>query len=132
MKLLTNSIFLIFSHKLTNVQIEGLKRTGIINFEYLPADLQNIWSGIPPDVEKLEDYLKPVFEWLGKVSTSGDWALVQGDFGAVCLTVDFCFNNSLVPVYATTKRNTVEKMENGKLIKVSQFEHVRFRRYERL
>ncbi len=132
MKKSTNPIFLIFSHKLTDSQIEELKGVGISNFEYLPRNLQAIWSGVPPDKESLNDYLKPIFEWLKNNAKKGEWVLVQGDFGAVCLVVDFCFKNSLVPVYATTKRNTIEKMENGKLIKVSQFEHIRFRKYERM
>ena len=105
---------------------------GISNFEYLPRNLQAIWSGVPPDKESLNDYLKPIFEWLKNNAKKGEWVLVQGDFGAVCLVVDFCFKNSFVPVYATTKRNTNEKIENGKLIKVSQFEHIRFRKYERI
>ncbi len=132
MKKSTDSIFLIFSHRLTDSQIEELKKVGISKFVYLPGDLQILWSGVPPDVESLNDYLKPIFEWIENKAKSDDWVLVQGDFGAVCLVVDFCFKNSLVPVYATTKRNTIEKIENGKLIKVSQFEHIRFRKYERI
>ncbi len=132
MKKSTDSIFLIFSHRLTDSQIEELKKVGISKFVYLPGDLQILWSGVPPDVENLNSYLKPIFEWIKNKAKSDDWVLVQGDFGAVCLVVDFCFKNSLVPVYATTKRNTIEKIENGKLIKVSQFEHIRFRKYERI
>ena len=132
MKKSTDSIFLIFSHRLTDSQIEELKKVGISKFVYLPGDLQILWSGVPPDVENLNSYLKPIFEWIENKAKSDDWVLVQGDFGAVCLVVDFCFKHSLVPVYATTKRNTIEKIENGKLIKVSQFEHIRFRKYERI
>jgi hypothetical protein len=127
-----SSIFLLFSHKLTDRQIDELKSAGIDNFEYMPHSLQNLWSGVLPDIESLQDYIKPVLKWLDAKAKKGDWVLVQGDFGAVCLIVDFCFKRDFVPVYATTKRNTVEKMENGKLIKISQFEHVRFRKYERL
>ncbi len=132
MKKSTDSIFLIFSHRLTDSQIEELKKVGISKFVYLPGDLQILWSGVPPDVENLNSYLKPIFEWIENKAKSDDWVLVQGDFGAVCLVVDFCFKHSLVPIYATTKRNTIEKIENGKLIKVSQFEHIRFRKYERI
>ncbi len=132
MKKLTDSIFLIFSHKLTDSQIEELEKTGISQFVYLPRDLQILWSGVPPNKERLKGYLKPIVEWLKANAKEGDWVLVQGDFGAVCLVVDFCFKHLLVPVYATTKRNTIERMENGKLIKVSQFEHIRFRKYERM
>ncbi len=128
---MSKSVFLLFSHKLTDSQVEELKSSGISGFVYLPGILQVLWSNVSPDLKELKGYLKPIIEWLKNNAKRGDWVLVQGDFGAVFTVVDFCFRNGLVPVYATTKRNTIEKMENGKLIKVSQFEHVRFRKYER-
>ncbi len=129
---MSKSIFLIFSHKLIDSQIEELKSNNITSFIYLPSSLQILWSNVPPDLGELKGYLKPIIEWLKNNAKRGDWVLVQGDFGAVFTVVDFCFYNGLVPVYATTKRNTIEKMENGRLIKVSQFEHIRFRKYERM
>ncbi len=129
---MSKSIFLIFSHKLIDSQIEELKSNNITSFIYLPSSLQILWSNVPPDLGELKGYLKPIIEWLKNNAKRGDWVLVQGDFGAVFTVVDFCFYNGLVPVYATTKKNTIEKMENGRLIKVSQFEHIRFRKYERM
>ena len=131
MKGVYNSIFLLFSHKLTDAQVNELKSNGITSFVYLPSGLQLLWSNVPPDLKGLKGYLKPIVEWLKNNAKEGDWVLVQGDFGAVFTVVDFCFQNGLVPVYATAKRNTIEEMENGKLTKVSQFDHVIFRKYER-
>jgi len=34
-----------------------------------------------------------------------------------------------VAVYATTKRNVVEKEIDGKIVKTSIFEHIRFRKF---
>jgi len=34
-----------------------------------------------------------------------------------------------VAVYATTKRDVIEKEIDGKIVKTSVFEHVRFRRF---
>ncbi len=125
------SIFLLFSHKLTEEQVEELKGYRITRFVYLPEKLQNLWSNVPPEDIVLSEYLKPILEWLGKNAHKDDWVLVQGDFGAVFLVVDFCFYKGFMPVYAATKRNVVEKNENGKSIKVSEFKHERFRKYER-
>ena len=131
MKDIYRSIFLLFSHKLTDSQIEELKSNGITSFVYLPHSLQILWSNVPPDLKELKGYLKPIIEWLKANAKEGDWVLVQGDFGAVFIVVDFCFQNGLVPVYATTERIAIEKVENGRTIKVSQFSHVIFRKYER-
>ncbi len=125
------SIFLLFSHKLTEEQVEELKGYRITRFVYLPEKLQTLWSNVPPEDIVLSEYLKPILEWLDKNAHKDDWVLVQGDFGAVFLVVDFCFYKGFMPVYATTRRIAIEKRENGRLIKVSEFRHMRFRRYER-
>ena len=128
---MSNSIFLLFSHKLTNSQVNELKSNGITSFVYLPSGLQILWSNVPPDLKELKGYLKPIVEWLKANAKEGDWVLVQGDFGAVFTVVDFCFQNGLVPVYATTRRLSVEGIEGDALLKLSRFDHVIFRKYER-
>jgi len=125
------SIFLLFSHKLTKEQIKDLKKESIDNFVYPPNDLQALWSNVPPDLKELKGYLGPIIEWLSANAKKGDWVLVQGDFGAVFTVVDFCFQSGLVPVYATTTRLALEGEKDNKVFKFSQFEHVMFRRYER-
>ena len=128
---MSKSIFLLFSHKLTDSQIEELKSKSIASFVYLPGSLQALWSNVPPDLKGLREYLKPIIEWLKANARKGDWVLVQGDFGAVFTVVDFCFRNGLVPVYATTNRVAIEKFSGNGSLKLSHFEHVMFRRYER-
>lgn len=56
----------------------------------------------------MSKHLRPVFDWLLKEARPGDYLLVQGDFGAIYLTVSFALPHELVPVYATTERKTVE------------------------
>ncbi len=128
---MSKSIFLLFSHKLTDYQIEELKKSGITSYVYLPRGLQILWSSVPPDLKELKDYLKPIIEWLKAKAKKGDWVLVQGDFGAVFTVVDFCFHNGLVPVYATTSRLSIEEFNENGSLKLSRFEHVMFRKYER-
>ena len=54
--------------------------------------------------------------------------MVQGDFGATCAIASFVNSLKGVAVYATTKRNVMEERD-GKIIKTSIFEHVRFRKF---
>ena len=125
------SIFLLFSHKLTKPQIDELKRIGVNRYVYLDNDLQQIWSFVPTQEVNLKEYLKPIFEFLVNNAKKGDYVLVQGDFGATYLTVDFCFEHNLIPIYAVSKRVAYEKIEDGEVIKVSRFKHEGFRKYMR-
>jgi hypothetical protein len=56
---------------------------------FLPPDLQDLWSNIPPDRPAIRDYLQPIRVWLQGEATSGDYVLIQGDFGACWLMVNF-------------------------------------------
>ena len=122
-------MFLFFSHKLTPLQIEEAKKLGVEEFVYLPKNLQDIFSNVPPDVESLGEYLKPLFLFLMQNSKSGDYVLIQGEFGVVYRLVTFAKMLDLIPIYATTKREVSEKIEGDKVIKRSVFSHSGFRRY---
>ena len=58
--------------------------------------------------------LRPIFDWLLKQAQTDDYILVQGDFGVVYFTVNFAFQNGLIPIYSTTQRKAVEnKLPDG-------------------
>ncbi len=123
-------MFLLFSHTLTQAQKEDAKRSlGAEEFVSLPEDLQKLWSNIPPHIESLQEYLEPVKEFLKQNAKEGDYALIQGDFGACCQMVGFVKSLGVKAVYATTTRNVRERVVNGKVEKFSVFEHVIFREY---
>jgi len=122
-------IFLFFSHKLTEDQINDAKRLGIEEFISLPYELQYLWSNVPPDIEDIREYIKPFYEFLDKNAKKEDFVLIQGDFGLTCKLVNYSKQKGLVPVYATTKRVAKEIKNNGKVVKISEFKHIRFRRY---
>ncbi len=126
-------MFLLFSHKLTSKQVADAQRQFAVNeFVYLPKDLQNIWSDISPDLKILTDLLEPIKQFLNENVAKNDVILIQGDFGAVYIMVNFCKSLGLKTVYATTKRMVSEfKNDNGQCVKKSIFEHRRFREYGR-
>ncbi len=123
-------MFLLFSHKLTPLQTEDAKRSlGIKIFIYLPKDLQDIWSQIPPDIEYIDDWLDPIKEFLMQNAKPQDMVLIQGDFGATCHMVNFTKDLNLIPIYSTNKRVVREFLKDNRLIKVSEFVHQIFRRF---
>jgi len=123
-------MILLFSHTLTLEQKEDAKTyLKVDEFISLPEELQKLWSNIPPELDNLDEYLKPISNYLKNNLKKGDYVLVQGDFGATCKMVSFIKNLKSIPVYATTKRNAIERKVDGKVIKTAIFEHVRFRRF---
>jgi hypothetical protein len=125
------SLFLLFNHTLTPRQEEDAR----LNLEVerivaSPPAIEKLWSQIPAELESLACYLEPVRKWLERTATPGDLLLVQGDFGAVCLMVEFARQAGLVPLYSTTRREADEKhLEDGSVRLEHRFRHVRFRYY---
>lgn len=127
---MNKKMMLLFSHKLSDEQIEDAKKSyNIENFIYLPKELQDLWSNIPPDIDTLERLLYPIKVFLKEQAKKDDLVLIQGDFGASFLMVKFSKTLELLPVYATTKRLAKEYIENGKNVKETIFKHRRFREY---
>lgn len=126
-------LLLIFSHKLTEKQKqEAIERFNISEFIELNDELLRRWSNVPPDSDDLKEYLKDIIKWIDHYGNPGDYALVQGDFGATNLIVDYCFSKGLIPIYATTDRKIIEEKSGEKVKLVREFEHVMFRKYQRL
>ena len=121
-------MYLLFSHKLTDAQIEDAKKLGVDEFVYLPADLQRKFSNVPPELESIKEYAKD-FEKFLENAKSGDYVLIQVDFGLTCHMVNFSKSKGLIPVYATTKRISKDVKKDSKVVKISEFEHIRFRKY---
>lgn len=121
-------MILLFSHILSDEQIiDGKKEFGVDEFLYLPNELQKLWSNFDADLERLD--IQRFKEFLQSNANDGDIVLIQGDFGASFTMVNCALDLGLIPVYATTKREVVEVVENGVSVKKSIFKHRRFRRY---
>ena len=70
-----------------------------------------------------------MYEYMTKVCKEEDYILIQGDFGATFQVVLKALSLKFIPIYATTERQAVENIVDGKVIKTSLFEHGIFRRY---
>ena len=125
----TIKLYTIFSHTLSAEQFtDAHERFGVSEVVVFSKALLKLWSNIPADEEKIKPYLAPLWEHLKDI-TKDDYILVQGDFGATYIVVEWVKSQGATAIYATTERNTVEKMVEGKSIKTSIFSHVRYRIY---
>ncbi len=127
---MAKKMLLLFSHKLNEVQMFDAKSTyDIDKFISLPTNLQDLWSAVPTEVENLDEYLKPLKDFIQQNFKKDDIALIQGDFGASYIMVNFCKSLGLVCVYAKTKREVEEVVVNGATVKKSIFKHKGYREY---
>lgn len=128
---MTTKLILLFSHRLTQIQSAAAEQQ--LNIEKIiepPAEIVEIWRSIPPEEERLQPVLTPVYEWLDGVAAPGDYILIQGDFGACYLLVRYCLNKGCVPVYSTTERKAQENhLASGQVELTHIFQHVKFRLY---
>jgi len=123
---------LLFSHKLTESQKEdienSLRVTEVIS---LPPKLQTLWSQVPTDRDLIfADYMSDIERFLMDSLDSGDFVLVQGDFGATYYMVNFSKTHGFTPLYSVNKRIAKEFIEDGIVKKYSEFKHEFFREYE--
>jgi hypothetical protein len=126
-----SSLFLIFNHQFTSTQeVDARTSLDVKKIVPLPTELQERWSGIPPFLPTLKEYLEPFRVWLASQAATGDFSLIQGDFGACYLLVHFALNQGLIPVYSTTQREAEEEiLPDGTVRLIHHFEHQIFRRY---
>lgn len=124
-------LYLLFNHRLTAEQEQdAYVSLQVKEMVPPPAALQDLWRQIPADLETLDDYLRPVREWLAAAAAKGDYALIQGDFGACFLMARFAIERGLIPIYSTTRREAVEQSRpDGTVRLVHHFRHRRFRTY---
>ena len=124
---ITKTLFILLNHELTEAQkSESTKRFNTTNFTNITNEK---WGNIPPDAERLDEFLGDFKTALKSNAKKGDYLLVQGDFGATYAMVRFAISLGITPIYATTKRIAVESIENGIKVTKKIFAHERFREY---
>lgn len=122
------TLFVLLNHSLTIKQKkDAIENFDVDNFVIISDEK---WANIDPAQKSILGCIEEYKEKLKEQSKNGDFLLVQGDFGATYAMVNFAKSIGLTPIYATTKRNAIEQMKDGKLIIRREFEYERFREYE--
>ena len=131
MKNSNRKLILLFNHELTGDQRDDIhKSLGVTDIVDPPEKIREIWRQIPADSEDIVSILAGVRKWLKQTGSENDFVLIQGDFGAVHLLVEYAMVSGLIPIYATTKREAMERHgRDGEVRTTHIFRHVRFRRF---
>lgn len=112
-------LFVLLNHKLDEAQKEDAKIS--LNITEIVILTTEIWSKIPPESDSIDSYLSELKTRLKSEAKNGDYLLVQGDFGATYLMIQFALSLGVIPIYATTTRSEMQNMMT--------FKHHRFREY---
>ncbi len=125
------NFLLIFNHTLAPEQKEWAKEHfGPCRFIVMPDDLKEAWAQVPSQTKSLLSWTKPFRKWVGREGKKGDLVLIQGDFGAAYLMVNYAFKLGLVPIHATTGRKAREtRLPDGTVKMEHEFRFCRFRKY---
>jgi hypothetical protein len=100
---------------------------GVGRFVTVPS---KIWSKIPAEYETIDECLTSIKLFISNHFQTGDFLLVQGDYGATFNMVQFAKENGLIPVYATSKRYVKEVVDGEYVTTIREFKHIRFREFE--
>lgn len=120
----------LLNHVLTANQCTELVDTFAVEMILLPpSDLKLLWSSIPTGIDLSQSTFSPIIHWLESVSESGDYLIIQGEFGATFYMVEFAFSHSLIPLHSVTNRIAQESRTDEIVCRSYIFEHIRFRRY---
>lgn len=123
-------MWVLLSHQLLQEQIKSAKEElGCEEIIYFPEELQKIWKNIPAEEEGYSE-IEKFQQFILKKILKGEIICIQGEWGYTHNIVNFCKEIGIIPVYATTKRVCKEiKNDEGSVIKISKFKHVKFKKY---
>ena len=132
--------FVLINHQITDEQVADLRRImgysgDIINLTDDP-EIKAFWANIDPDalISNIDFHCIQIWNKINELGgiQDGDLFFIQGEAGATFNMVETLINIGAIPVYATTKRESVEVVKDGVVtIKTNVFKHVRFRAYNR-
>lgn len=122
----------VINHTMTEEQRrEAREVLSVETFKFLPPELKDCWGDIDPEKADFDPALD-IVAWLKRETDKNDYVFIQGHHGLTFAIVSWCMDTKRKPVYATTKREVIEKQENGKTVTKRIFKHCMFREYRLL
>lgn len=121
--------FCLLNHQLLEVQRKDLEKNyGVNEFVVPSSTVSDLWGNVPTTEIIPDSYFDEIESWFDGISSS-DVAVVQGEPTASFRIVSYLLNKGVTVLAGVTERKSIEKEQDGKVIKTSVFEHVCFRRY---
>lgn len=93
-----------------------------------PESVLKFWSNIPVSKLLPASCFNETINWLSNAD-SKDVVVIQGEPTATYRIVSFLKKKSVTVLAGITQRKSIESNEEGKVVKVSIYEHICFREY---
>ncbi len=120
----------LLNHQILDIQKEDLRKNfGVGEFVMPTAEIAALWGSVPTTQTIPDSYFEELEAWFGDASSS-DVAVIQGEPTASFKVVSYLLKKGITVLAGITERKSVDREQDGKVIKTSVFEHVCFRRYE--
>ena len=123
-------IYILLNHSLTERQVDELHQSygNDAQLVYPPETIKIFWSQIPVTSSLPKEPMQEIVKWLSS-ACANDVLLVQGDYGATFMLVDYALKNGLIALYAVTQRVAQEQKNGEQVMRQYVFEHECFRKY---
>lgn len=119
----------LLNHRMLEKQKKELEeRYGICEFIMPPDDIAVLWKAIPVEKEIPQSFFDRIEDWLRRAD-GDDVVVIQGEPTAAFLIVSHLLKRGVTVLAGITERRSIDKEENGTVIKTSLFDHVCFRKY---
>lgn len=123
--------YCLLNHTPTLAQHEELHDSyGVSDVIFPDEYITNIWRNIPTTAEIPKETLDALLNWLSSMD-SNDIAWVQGEMTATYWVVSKLQEAGIKVIASVTERKAREEIKDGKVMKISEFEHIRFRYYRK-
>lgn len=124
-----NKCYWLLNHPILPSQEKELRECFYID-EILkaPESVLKFWSNIPVSRVLSCSFFDETIDWLNNADLK-DVVVIQGEPTATFKIVSFLKRKNITVLAGITQRKSVESNENGKVVKVSIYEHVCFREY---
>ncbi len=121
--------FWLLNHQILDVQKKDLKKSyGVDEFVMPTSAVADLWGNVPTSETIPDSYFEEIEAWFDDI-TPYDVAVIQGEPTASFRIVAYLLNKGVTVLAGITERKSVDRQQDGKVIKMSVFEHVCFRRY---
>lgn len=126
------NLYTLLNHQLTTEQHNNI--ISFFNSEAVitspPAVVSDYWCNVNPNGSLSDTGISTVFDWLKTISKDSA-IIVQGEYGATYMVVDWCIKNGIAVYYITTNRNADEQTNTDGSSTITRiFRHAGLRKYE--
>ncbi len=126
-----NRCYWLLSHCILEKQEDELKDKYKVREIITPSDdIEEMWKNVPTEEEIPLGFFTKIERWLSDADKN-DVAVIQGEPTAAFKIILHLLERGITVLAGITERRSIEREQNGTMIKTCVYEHVCFRKYSK-